>query len=171
MRTELLEAYRALPLPTTRDEHWRFTDLAGFDPDAWDAETATPAEVASLLDLDVAGAATIDESGIHFAGILQRFGIAEAVRPKTTLVPGGYPAELVAKGEVAMVVHQISEIVPVKGVTLVGPLPREVQKITVYSTGIARKAATPDVARAFVAYLTSAAVKPKFAAAGLDYKE
>jgi Fe-S cluster assembly protein SufD len=68
VRTELLEAYRALPLPTTRDEHWRFTDLAGFDPDAWDAETATPAEVASLLDLDVAGAATIDESGIHFAG-------------------------------------------------------------------------------------------------------
>jgi molybdate transport system substrate-binding protein len=93
------------------------------------------------------------------------------VKPKTTLVPGGYPAELVAKGEVEMVVHQISEIVPVKGVTLVGPLPREVQKVTVYSTGIARKAATPDVARAFVAYLTSAAVKPKFAAAGLDYKE
>ena len=37
MRTELLEAYRALPLPTTRDEHWRFTDLAGFDPDAFAA--------------------------------------------------------------------------------------------------------------------------------------
>jgi molybdate transport system substrate-binding protein len=125
-------------------------------------------EARSITYVDPAQGAT---SGIHFAGILQRFGIAEAVRPKTTLVPGGYPAELVAKGEVAMVVHQISEIVPVKGVTLVGPLPREVQKITVYSTGIARKAATPDVARAFVAYLTSAAVKPKFAAAGLDYKE
>ena len=33
MRTELLEAYQALPLPTTRDEHWRFTNLEGFDPD------------------------------------------------------------------------------------------------------------------------------------------
>ncbi len=34
-RTELLERYRELPLPTTKDEHWRFTDLSGFDPDAW----------------------------------------------------------------------------------------------------------------------------------------
>jgi molybdate transport system substrate-binding protein len=122
----------------------------------------------SITYVDPAQGAT---SGIHFAEILKTFGIAEAVKPKTTLVPGGYPAELVAKGEVEMVVHQISEIVPVKGVTLVGPLPRDVQKVTIYSAGIAKKAATPDVARAFVAYLTSAAVKPKFAAAGLDYRD
>ena len=64
MRAELLERYQALPLPTTRDEHWRFTDLKGFDPDAWTAETAAPAEVPSLLDLDVAASATITESGI-----------------------------------------------------------------------------------------------------------
>ena len=66
MRAELLERYRALPLPTTRDEHWRFTDLAGFDPDTWGtqaAAVATPA-VASMLDLDVAGLATLDEHGI-----------------------------------------------------------------------------------------------------------
>jgi molybdate transport system substrate-binding protein len=122
----------------------------------------------SVTYVDPAQGAT---SGIHFAGILQRYGIADAMKPKTTLVPGGYPAELVARGEVEMVVHQISEIVPVKGVTLVGPLPRDVQKVTIYSAGIAKKAATPDVARAFVAYLTSAAVKPKFAAAGLDYRD
>ena len=122
----------------------------------------------SVTYVDPAQGAT---SGIHFAGILQKFGIADAVKPKTTLVPGGYPAELVARGEVEMVVHQISEIVPVKGVTLVGPLPRDVQKVTIYSAGIATKAATPDVARAFVAFLASPAMKPKFAAAGLDYKE
>jgi molybdate transport system substrate-binding protein len=58
------------------------------------------------------------------------------VKPKTTLVPGGYPAELVAKGDVEMVVHQISEIIPVKGVTLVGPLPKELQKTTVYAAGV-----------------------------------
>jgi Fe-S cluster assembly protein SufD len=66
VRAELLERYRALPLPTTRDEHWRFTDLAGFDPDTWGtqaAAVATPA-VASMLDLDVAGLATLDEHGI-----------------------------------------------------------------------------------------------------------
>ena len=65
MRTELLERYQALPLPTTRDEHWRFTNLQGFDPDAWRAEAATAAAVPSMLDLDVAASATIDESGIR----------------------------------------------------------------------------------------------------------
>jgi Fe-S cluster assembly protein SufD len=68
VRTELLERYRALPLPTTRDEHWRFTNLEGFDPDAWGASATTSTEVASLLDLDVAAQATIDESGIRVDG-------------------------------------------------------------------------------------------------------
>jgi len=58
-------------------------------------------------------------------------------------VPGGYPAELVAKGDVEMVVHQISEIIPVKGVTLVGPLPKELQKITVYAAGVTVASASP----------------------------
>jgi molybdate transport system substrate-binding protein len=122
----------------------------------------------SIVYVDPAQGAT---SGIYFASLLQKFGIAEAVKPKTTLVPGGYPAELVAKGEVEMVVHQISEIVPVKGVTLVGPLPRAIQKVTTYAAGLPAKAATPEVARAFVAFMTSPASKAKLAAAGLDYKE
>jgi molybdate transport system substrate-binding protein len=122
----------------------------------------------SLVYVDPAQGAT---SGIHFAGLLQKFGIADDVKSKTTLVPGGYPAELVANGEVEMVVHQISEIVPVKGVRLVGPLPKDVQKVTVYSAGIAKKAVTPDAARSFVTFLTSPAIKARFAAAGLDYKE
>jgi len=65
-RDALLERYQALPLPTTQDEHWRFTDLAGFDPDSWSVDGASDAApVASILDLDVAGAAYVDESGIE----------------------------------------------------------------------------------------------------------
>jgi Fe-S cluster assembly protein SufD len=64
-RAELLERYNALALPTTKDEHWRFTDLRGFDPDGWSTAAAEPSEVASLVDLDVAAAATIDEAGIQ----------------------------------------------------------------------------------------------------------
>ena len=67
MRAELLEIYRAASLPTTREEHWRFTDLAGFDPDAFVATAAATPEVPSLLELDVAGSATIDETGIHIS--------------------------------------------------------------------------------------------------------
>ena len=68
MRAELQERYRELQLPTTRDEHWRFTDLAGFDPEAWGAQATTVAAVPSMLDLDVAASATIDETGIHVDG-------------------------------------------------------------------------------------------------------
>src|SRR5262249_648529 len=103
--------------------------------------------------------------------VLQKLGIADAVKPKTKLVPGGYPAELVAKGEVEMVVHQISEIVPVKGVTLVGPLPKEIQKVTTYSAGVASKRATAELARGLVTFLARPAFRAKFAEAGLDYKE
>ena len=65
-RPELLERYHALPLPTTRDEHWRFTDLAGFDPDTWTANGAT--EIASpptMLELDASGVAYVGEAGIE----------------------------------------------------------------------------------------------------------
>ncbi|MGH3077708.1 MAG: Fe-S cluster assembly protein SufD [Gaiellaceae bacterium] len=65
-RTELLERYEALPLPTTKDEHWRFTDLKGFDPDAWTADGGIGIAAApSMLDLEVAGAARVSESGIE----------------------------------------------------------------------------------------------------------
>ena len=66
-RADLLERYQALPLPTTKDEHWRFTDLRGFDPDAWSAGAIEQSEVASLLDLDVAAAATIDETAVRIS--------------------------------------------------------------------------------------------------------
>jgi len=65
-RTEPLERYRALPLPTTKDEHWRFTDLAGFDPDAWETNGATSiAAPPSMLQLDVSGSAQVGEGGIE----------------------------------------------------------------------------------------------------------
>jgi molybdate transport system substrate-binding protein len=60
--------------------------------------------------------------------------------------------------------------VPVKGVVMVGPLPADLQKITVYSAGLAARSAHPAAARAFVDFLTRPAFKAKFAAAGLDYK-
>ena len=122
----------------------------------------------SLVYVDPAQGAT---SGIHFASVLDRLGIADAVRGKTQLVPGGYPAEKVASGEAEVVVHQISEIVPVKGVVLVGPLPPDLQKVTVYSAGLAARSARPETARAFIAFLTRPAFRARFAAAGLDYRQ
>jgi Fe-S cluster assembly protein SufD len=65
-RADAEARYRELPLPTTKDEHWRFTDLAGFDPDAWSANGAAGiAAPPSMLDLDVAGIAYVGEAGIE----------------------------------------------------------------------------------------------------------
>jgi Fe-S cluster assembly protein SufD len=75
VRAEPLERYRSLPLPTTRDEHWRFTDLTGFDPDAWTADSGSAAAVESLLELDVAASATIDESGMQVSDLSRTPGV------------------------------------------------------------------------------------------------
>ena len=65
-RTDALERYNALPLPTTKDEHWRFTDLKGFDPEAWNANGATEiAAPPTMLELDTSGVAYVGEAGIE----------------------------------------------------------------------------------------------------------
>jgi molybdate transport system substrate-binding protein len=124
-------------------------------------------EARSIVYNDPAIGAT---SGIHFAEVLQRLGIADAVKPKTVLWKGGYAAEALLNGQADLCVHQISEILPVKGVVLVGPLPPELQKITTYSATVLAKALSSDAARAFVQYLARADFRPRFATAGLDYR-
>jgi Fe-S cluster assembly protein SufD len=64
-RNDVLEQYRRLELPTTNEEHWRFTDLAGFDPDAFDAGAAGGARPESMLEIDAAGTAFASESGLE----------------------------------------------------------------------------------------------------------
>ncbi len=124
-------------------------------------------EAKSIVYLDPASGAT---SGIHVAQVLQQLGLADAIKDKVVLWKGGYAAEAVASGKADLCLHQISEILPVKGVTLVGPMPAEINKVTVYTSSLLTGAPTPDAGRAFLAYLARPDFRPKFAAAGLDYK-
>ena len=124
--------------------------------------------VRSLTYMDPGKGAT---SGIHFAGVLERLGIAAVVKDKTLLWPAGASAEAVAQGRAELCVQQMSEILSVPGVTLVGPLPAALQKVTTYSAGLAVRSAAPEAARAWLSFLARPAFKAKFAAAGLDYKE
>jgi Fe-S cluster assembly protein SufD len=68
-RAELLERYRALPMPSTTDEHWRFTDLRGFDPEAFtrNGVVAEPEPPETMLDVDVAGLAVVGEGRVSIA--------------------------------------------------------------------------------------------------------
>jgi molybdate transport system substrate-binding protein len=94
-------------------------------------------------------------SGVYFASLTEKLGIADAIKAKSHTVPGGPAAELVARGEAELAIQQISELLPVAGTELVGPLPPEFQSITVFSGGVSAKAANLAGARALLAFLTS----------------
>jgi len=93
-------------------------------------------------------------SGIYVANLLQKLGIADEVKPKAKLKQGGYVADLVKSGEAEIGIHQISEIVPVKEVTLVGPLPAEIQNYTTYAAAIGASAKDSEAAKALIKALS-----------------
>ena len=104
-------------------------------------------------------------SGIYIAGVIDKMGLTETMKPKLRLQAGGYVAELVAKGEAEIAIHQVSEILPVKGVRLVGELPPAIQSVTVYAGAL--PAGSSDAARAYLDYVTGAAATPFIAKAGM----
>jgi molybdate transport system substrate-binding protein len=91
-------------------------------------------------------------SGLYIASLLERLGIAREIKLKARLTTGPV-AELVAAGEAEMCLQQIVAILPVKGAELVGPLPSELQKIIIYSAGLAISAANSATARAFIDFM------------------
>lgn len=93
-------------------------------------------------------------AGVHVARVLERLGIEAEVKAKSKLATGPAIAELTAKGETEIAITQISEIVPVPGVDLVGPLPKELQNITVFAAGLSANAKEPEAARALIKFLT-----------------
>jgi len=105
-------------------------------------------------------------SGKHLAGVFERLGIAEAVKQKAVLADGGHAVEPVARGEIELGMQQISEILPVKGVKLVGPLPAELQKITTYSAAIMAGGKSQEAATAFIHHLASNEGRATFVAKG-----
>jgi molybdate transport system substrate-binding protein len=107
-------------------------------------------------------------SGKHFAGVLQQLGIAEAVNAKATLGSGGYVVAPVGRGEIELGVHQMTEILPVPGVKLVGPLPETLQKWTVYTAVAMPGSKSPEAARSLVAFLTSPEARALYAPKGFS---
>jgi molybdate transport system substrate-binding protein len=106
-------------------------------------------------------------SGIHFSEVIERLGIAEQIRRKATITDS-YVGELVARGEVEMAVQQISELMPVADIDIVGPLPGDLQRISTFAAGIFTRARRPDAARKLIAYLAAPDIGAMLAAKGLE---
>src|SRR5262245_35256467 len=87
----------------------------------------------AILNAKAVAYATAGTSGVHFIALSERLGIANEVKAKGKTMPGGFLAEFVVKGEAELVIQQISELLPVEGVEVVGPIPAELQLISHYT--------------------------------------
>src|ERR1700726_724879 len=123
---------------------------------------------ATLLGARSIAYSRIGASGILFAQLIERLGIAAAVNARARIIPSGFTAELLLTGEADLAVQQISELKLVGGVEVVGPIPRELQTAAVFSAG--RLAASKQAAQseALLKYLASPEVAPVLRQSGLE---
>ncbi len=108
-------------------------------------------------------------SGVYVSTeLFARLGIADQMRAKSRRVESEPVAAIVARGEAEIGFQQISELRPVAGVEVVGPLPAEVQRVTVFSAAAATNSANPDGGRTLIAFLASPEASAAIARSGMD---
>jgi molybdate transport system substrate-binding protein len=131
-------------------------------PDAFKAALLAATKVA-LTDPAAGGTA-----GIYMAGLLQKFGIADEIKKKAVLTSGGSAvAAAVAKGDADLGISFGSELLPNKGVKIVGPLPQSIGLTVAYVGAVSSWSKEGDVARALIGYMMRPAAREHFKAAGL----
>ena len=133
-------------------------------PDIGNAEAFKRA----LLDAKSVVRSREGASGAVFQRVMERLGIAEAMRDKIVVAGSGRVAEFVARGEAELAVQQISELMPVKGADYVGPFPPEFQHISEFAAGVGTAPKTPELAEAFIALLAAPATAPLLRRSGLE---
>ena len=108
-------------------------------------------------------------SGVYISTeMFEKLGIRDAMKDKAKKVPATPVAEIVARGEAEIGFQQISELKPVAGIDIVGPLPDDLQKVTVYSAGIAAASKEPEAGKALINFLTSPAARETIVNSGLE---
>ena len=108
-------------------------------------------------------------SGVYIASeLFPRLGIAEQMRGKSRRIESERVGAVVARGDAEIGFQQISELLPIPGIDYVGPLPAEVQRVTVFSAGVAANSRQRDAARALIAYLASSRIDAAIVKSGLE---
>ncbi len=108
-------------------------------------------------------------SGTYYeTELLKTLGIEAQVLPKSKRILSERVGTVVARGDAALGLQQVSELLPVAGIDYIGPLPAEVQRVTVFSAGIASASKQPEAARELIRYLNSPAAAPTIAKTGLE---
>ena len=107
-------------------------------------------------------------SGIHFEAIIEKLGIGEEVRRKATVIPAGFTAEKLVTGEADLAVQQVSELLVVDGIEVVGKYPEELQQVSSFSAAMMTGSAQRSAAEAFLASLHGETAKAAYLASGVD---
>jgi molybdate transport system substrate-binding protein len=108
-------------------------------------------------------------SGVYLAALFQRMGIADQIKDKVKIGAPGVPiGEIIARGEAEIGFQQVSELLPVAGINYIGPLPQDIQQITVFASGIHTAATQADAAKALVKFLTSPQAAPVIKKKGME---
>jgi molybdate transport system substrate-binding protein len=108
-------------------------------------------------------------SGVYVSTeLFKRLGIADQVAGKSRMIPAEPVGAVVARGEAEIGFQQVSELKPIVGIDLVGPLPSELQKFTIFSAGLLSNAREPDAARALISFLASPAAAGAIKESGLE---
>ncbi|MHC2370966.1 ABC-type molybdate transport system substrate-binding protein [Bradyrhizobium diazoefficiens] len=107
-------------------------------------------------------------SGVYFAQLIVRMGIAAEINAKATIVEQGFTAERLVNGEADLAVQQISELKQVDGIEIVGPVPHDLQTPAVFSTGRMANAKQAEAAYLLLRYLASPEVVPVLRQSGLE---
>ena len=108
-------------------------------------------------------------SGVYVSTeMFGKLGITDAMKDKARKIPATPVGEIVARGDAEIGFQQISELKPVEGIDIVGPLPDALQKITVFSAGIAGASKEPDAGKALIKFLASPAARAEIVKSGMD---
>jgi len=108
-------------------------------------------------------------SGVYASTeMFKKLGIEDEMKGKARQIPATPVGEIVAKGEAELGFQQISELKPVQGIDIIGPLPDPLQKITVFSAGIATGSKEPEAGKALIKFLTSPAARDEIVKSGLE---
>jgi molybdate transport system substrate-binding protein len=108
-------------------------------------------------------------SGAHMADLVRKWGIADQLKGKIVISPADTPVGVVvARGGAEIGFQQVSELVHVKGIDYLGPLPADIQETTVFAAALHKDARSPDAARALVNFLSAPGAAPVIRKAGMD---
>ena len=108
-------------------------------------------------------------SGVYLVSLFERWGIYEHIRSRIVQAPPGVPVgSLVARGEVALGFQQLSELLRLPGIAVLGPLPPEIQSITTFSGAVAVACPNPDAARGLLAFMASPQAAPAILRQGME---